>query len=97
MTITINHHHYLHIAGDDTLKSIFSQLKQIKMDVTELVAKVDAQGVQLDKVFTEVTAVKQALADALAAGQTVPQALVDAINGVGVKIQAVDDLNADAV
>lgn len=79
----------------DREDELFSLLNQIKMDVNEAIQKLNDQGVQLDKVYAEVQTVKNELAAALAAGQTVPQGLVDAINAVGTKIQAIDDLNPD--
>lgn len=99
--ITITHHHVHHYyapcgLSDEQYKSIFSLLNKISMNVEEAVAKVNAQAAQLTKIGTEVTAVKDALAAAIEAGNTVPQALADAINAVGVEIQTVDDLNADA-
>jgi uncharacterized protein YoxC len=67
----------------------------MKMDLQTAIDTVNAQGAQLEKIFGEVSGIKQALADAIAAGNTVPTALADAITNAGAKIQAVDDLNTD--
>lgn len=92
--ITINY--YTTGLAAEQYHSIFSLLNKINMTTEEAVAKVTAQGAQLDKVYGEVAGIKQALADAIAAGQTVPQPLADAIEAAGAKIQAVDDLTPDA-
>lgn len=65
------------------------------MTTEEAVAKVTAQGSQLDKILAEVINIKTELAAALANGEDVPKALSDAIDAAGTKLQAVDDLNAD--
>ena len=76
--------------------SIFSLLNTVKMTTQEAVDKVNAQTLQLNKISGEVTAVKNALSAAVAAGETVPEALAAAINSAGEAIQQVDDLNVDA-
>lgn len=92
--ITINY--YTTGLSAQQYESILSLLNKTKMDVQEAVSKVEAQTVQLNKIFGEVNAIKQALADAIAAGKTVPQELADAIDAAGAATQAIDDLNPDA-
>lgn len=94
--ITINNYHGKPKDLDEKLERIFLLLKQIQMTEQELLDKITAQTAQIEKVGTEVSAVKSELAAALAAGFTVPPALVDAINAQGAALQAVDDLNPDA-
>lgn len=76
--------------------ALLERILDMSATTDDMVSKLSGFSAQLDKITAEVQAVKDALAAALAAGNTVPAALVDAINAVGVKIQAVDDLNADA-
>jgi hypothetical protein len=91
--MTINIHFHEHNSNN----VFYSLLNKLQMTVEQAVQELQQQSAKLDKINTEVVAVKQALADAIAAGLTIPQSLVDAINRVGAKIQAVDDLNEDAV
>lgn len=92
--ITINHFHY----GSDRkqLKRIYSLLKTIHMDQQQAVDTLNATNEKLDKVIGEVKDIKNALADAIANGQTVPEPLAAAIEKAGQKAQELDDLNADA-
>ncbi len=95
MHIHVHIHQYGNSNIDNNFNKVFSSLNQIKMNTTEALEKIEAQTAQIQKIGGEVTAVKDALAAAIAAGNTVPAELEAAINGMGVEIQAVDDLNAD--
>ena len=59
------------------------------MDNAELVAKLEAQKAQVDKVIAEIEALKELVANS----QNVPQNVVDAVNALGASIQAADDEN----
>ena len=61
----------------------------------EVAAKLDLFSAQLVKVGAEVTAVKDALAAALAAGNEVSPELQAAVDNLGSALQSVDDLNVD--
>ena len=62
----------------------------------EVIAKLNLLDSQVQKVGVEVSAVKTALADALANGGQISPALEAAVVALGTSIQVVDDLNADA-
>lgn len=92
---------YHHMVYDDncqeldikkSLESIFHNLKQITMDNAELLALLLADDAKVDKIITEI----QALKDLVAASKNVPQDIVDAVNNLGTKLQAADDLNDDS-
>ena len=61
----------------------------------EVIAKLNQLDAQVQKVVAEVLAVKQALADALAAGGEISPELEAAVAALGTSIQVVDDLNPD--
>jgi len=63
----------------------------------EVIAKLNQLDAQVQKVGVEVSAVKQALADALAAGGSISPELEAAVAALGTSIQVVDDLNPDEV
>lgn len=71
---------------------IINKLKSIQMSNEELLALLLADDAKVDKIITEI----QALKDLVASTGNVPQNIVDAINSLGTKLQAADDLNADA-
>ena len=92
---------YHHMVYDDnckeldikqSLNSIFNILKQIKMTNAELLELLVADKAQVEKIITEI----QALKDLVAASANVPQDVVDAVNALGTTLQSADDLNADA-
>lgn len=62
----------------------------------EIIEKLNLLSSQVEKVGVEVSAVKQALADAIADGGAISPALEAAVAALGTSIQVVDDLNADA-
>jgi glutamate dehydrogenase/leucine dehydrogenase len=84
---------FLNIEATIFFLIIIKHLKRNQMTNEEAIAKVTAQGLQLDKVFLEVKAIKDALANA---GGVITAELEAAINTAGEKTQAVDDLNEDA-
>jgi hydroxymethylpyrimidine/phosphomethylpyrimidine kinase len=96
--ITINHyHHHNYPDNQEKFKLILSLLNKILMTNEEEVLKIEALTAQVEKVAGEVSAVKAALANALAGGSSVPQIVQDAIAKLGSAIQAADDLNVDVV
>ena len=62
------------------------------MTNAELLQLLLADDAKVEKIITEI----QALKDLIAASQNVPQDIVDAVNNLGTKLQAADDLNPDA-
>lgn len=58
----------------------------------ELLALLLADDAKVEKIIGEI----QALKDLVAAAQNVPQEVVDAVNSLGAKLQAADDMNDDA-
>ncbi len=62
------------------------------MTNAELLALLLADDAKVDKIITEI----QALKDQVNANPNVPQDIVDAVNSLGTKLQTADDLNADA-
>jgi hypothetical protein len=89
--ITINHHHYRR-GNRKLLKDIFSLLKTIQMDQTQLAEKLDAVTGQVGKIRTEVQGLKDALA---ASGNATPE-VEAALARLETAVQGVDDLNVDA-
>jgi chromosome segregation ATPase len=68
------------------------QSKQSKMGNEEVLAKLTSANAKVDKVITEV----QALKDLVNTTPAVPQPIVDAVNALESKLQQLDDLNEDA-
>lgn len=58
----------------------------------ELVTQLGDMNAKVDKIKTEI----QALKDAIANAANVPQAVIDAANQLATNLQAADDLNPDA-
>jgi len=71
--------------------SIRKLLKKIKMTNEELVAQLEAQKAQVEKIILEIQALKELVANSA----NVPQNVIDAVNALGSSIQAADDENAD--
>lgn len=84
-------HIHVHIHHESE-HEIIKLLKQIIMTNAELLDLLLADDAKVDKIVTEI----QALKDLVAASQNVPQDIVDAVNSLGTKLQAADDLNPDA-
>lgn len=73
-------------------KTIIHLLNKIVMTTAELkVLLVEANG-KVDKIKTEI----QALKDLVSSFDNLPQDVVDAVNALGTNLQAADDLNEDA-
>jgi hypothetical protein len=87
MQIHIHIHHH-----DHKLDSIIQKLNSIIMTNEELKSLLVDANAKVDKVKTEI----QALKDLVAASANVPQDVVDAVNALGSNLQSADDLNPDA-
>jgi chromosome segregation ATPase len=87
MEIHIHIHHH-----QENESKIIHILNQIQMTNAELKDLLIAANGKVDKVKTEI----QALKDLVAASENVPQDVVDAVNALGTNLQAADDLNPDA-
>jgi hypothetical protein len=59
----------------------------------ELLALLLADDAKVEKIITEI----QALKDLVAGSSNVPQDIVDAVNALGSNLQSADDLNPDVV
>ncbi len=86
----IEKHYHFHFHNDDQ-KEITHKLNQIQMTNAELLELLLADDAKVDKLITEI----QALKDLVANSQNVPQNIVDAVNNLGAKLQTADDLNPD--
>lgn len=62
------------------------------MENEEVLAKLTSANAKVDKVITEV----QALKDLVNTTPSVPQPIVDAVNALESKLQQLDDLNEDS-
>lgn len=89
----------VHVQDASMLAKILSELKhnthqlnKIIMTNEELKAALEAANTKLDKVTIEV----QALADAVANNGNVPEDIAALVTSLNEKLQAVDDINADA-
>ena len=86
-------HIHIHIHQDDSkLDSIIQKLNSIIMTNEELKNLLVDANAKVDKIKTEI----QALKDLVAASENVPQDVVDAVNALGSNLQSADDLNPDA-
>lgn len=99
MAMHIHLHIHDHRKEGDEHKEIMSFLNILKlqnnkiiMTNAELSAKLDAANTKVDKIIVEV----QALKDLVGTTPDVPQNIVDAVTALEAKLQAADDLNADA-
>lgn len=95
----IHLHIHDHRKDDEQHKEIMSflnilklQNKQIIMTNQELLDKLNAANSKVDKITTEI----QALKDLVTTTPDVPQNIVDAVTALEGKLQAADDLNEDA-
>lgn len=90
-----NYHVHNHVDTAEIL-SLLNIIKlqnhKIIMTNEELLAKLEAANTKTDKIITEI----QALKDLVGQTPDVPQNIVDAVNALEGKLQAADDLNADA-
>lgn len=92
-TINANVNVYFHDKDlHDKVDAINNKLKSIIMTNAELVTKLQEDGVKLDKIITEI----QALKDKANTTPDVPQDIVDAVNSLDAKLTAADDMNEDA-
>ena len=89
----------VHVQDSPTLAKVLAELKhnsqqlnKIIMTNAELKAALEAANTKLDKVTTEV----QTLADAVASNGNVPEDIAALVTSLNEKLQAVDDINADA-
>ena len=87
----IEKHYHFHFHNDDQ-KQIIHKLNQIQMTNAELLELLLADDAKVDKIITEI----QALKDKVNANPDVPQDIVDAVNSLGTKLQSADDMNEDA-
>lgn len=67
-------------------------LREIRMNNAELTAKLDAQTTRVNKIITEIQALKVIIANA----DNVPQNVIDAVARLDAATQAADDQNPDA-
>jgi len=74
------------------LHTIINKLNQLIMTNAELKDLLVAANGKVDKVKTEI----QALKDLVANSANVPQDVIDAVNALGSNLQSADDLNPDA-
>lgn len=77
--------------NDDKLDVILKKLNQIIMTNAELLQLLLDDNTKVEKIITEI----QALKDLVANSQNVPQDVVDAVNNLGTNLQAADDMNPD--
>ncbi len=70
---------------------IIKKLNQIIMTNAELLELLIADNAKVEKIITEI----QALKDLVAGADNVPQNIVDAVNALGTNLQTADDLNED--
>ena len=82
---------HIHI-HDHREKEILNKLNLIQMTNAELLQLLTDDNTKLEKIITEI----QALKDSVNSNPDVPQDIVDAVNKIGTNLQAADDLNADA-
>ena len=85
MEIHVHIHH-------ESEKLIIHKLKSIEMTTAELLQLLTDDNTKLEKIITEI----QALKDSVNTNPDVPQDIVDAVNKLNGNLQAADDLNADA-
>jgi len=86
------YHHFVEECSDSKLDLIIQKLNSIIMTDAELKDLLVAANEKVDKIKTEI----QALKDLVAASENVPQDVVDAVNALGSNLQSADDLNPDA-
>jgi len=86
------YHHYDEDCFNNTLDLIIQKLNSIIMTDAELKDLLVTANEKVDKIKTEI----QALKDLVAASENVPQDVVDAVNALGSNLQSADDLNPDA-
>lgn len=87
-------HHHEHELQEirNQLSLILKNQKNIIMTNAELKDLLTAANAKVDKIKTEI----QALKDLVANSGNVPQDVVDAVNALGTNLQSADDLNPDA-
>jgi len=91
--------HHTELYQTFLLSTIIGLIIHLKFKImateAEVIAKLNLLDSQVQKVGVEVTAVKDALADAVANGGQISPALEAAVAALGTSIQVVDDLNPD--
>jgi len=91
------YHHFVDQHSDNNvlhkLDSIIKKLNSITMTNEELKTLLVDANAKVDKIKTEI----QALKDLVAGSSNVPQDVVDAVNALGSNLQSADDLNPDVV
>lgn len=87
-------HIILYISIVNIIISVINSVKlsQIEMTNEELITQLGIMNTKVDKIKGEI----QALKDAVANADNVPQAVIDATNQLATNLQAADDLNPDA-
>lgn len=94
----VHHHYAVTTCTDEIIKSIFSQLKQIRMNQQELLDGLTSANVTIGKIFTESKATIAKLADletAMSNSMQVTPEVQKAFEDLKAQLQLVDDLIPD--
>lgn len=91
--VEIHYHNHVDLSEITSLLNILKlQNNKIIMTNQELAGKLEAANTKVDKIITEI----QALKNLVNTTPNVPQNIVDAVASLESKLQAADDLNEDA-
>jgi chromosome segregation ATPase len=83
---------HIHIHNHNENEKIIHKLNLIQMTNAELLQLLTDDNTKLEKIITEI----QALKDSVNTNPAVPQEIVDQVNKLGTNLQTADDLNPDA-